>query len=92
MRDTRVRKCEATVEVERKALKITPMRVVAAARKALSERKPDPAPSLLKVKGSEIPQSISALMVGATGPYGITAPRGEALRARMSPRSCLTGR
>jgi alkylation response protein AidB-like acyl-CoA dehydrogenase len=67
--------------VERKALKITHTRVVAAAQKALSERKPDPAPSLLKVKGCEIPQSISALMVGATGPYGITAPRGEALRA-----------
>jgi pimeloyl-CoA dehydrogenase large subunit len=83
--DIRFRERLAAVEVELKALEITTMRVVAAEQKALGERKPDPASSLLKVKGSEILQSISALMVEAAGPYGIAAPMEEAPEGANEP-------
>jgi alkylation response protein AidB-like acyl-CoA dehydrogenase len=83
--DIRFRERLAAVEVELKALEITTMRVVAAEQKALGERKPDPASSLLKVKGSEILQSISALMVEAAGPYGIAAPIEEAPEGANEP-------
>jgi alkylation response protein AidB-like acyl-CoA dehydrogenase len=83
--DARFRERLAAVEVELKALEITTMRVVAAEQRALGERKPDPASSLLKVKGSEILQSISALMVEAAGPYGIAAPMEEATAGANEP-------
>jgi pimeloyl-CoA dehydrogenase large subunit len=58
----------AAVEVELKALEMTQLRVVAAAR---DHHQPDPASSILKIKGSEIQQAISELLLEAVGPYAL---------------------
>jgi pimeloyl-CoA dehydrogenase large subunit len=68
--DERFRVKIAAVEVELKALEMTLLRVVAAERNAES-KKPDPASSVLKIKGSEIQQAISELLLEVVGPYGL---------------------
>ncbi len=60
----------AAVEVELKALEMTQLRVVAAER-ASNGNKPDPASSILKIKGSEIQQIISELLLEVVGPYAL---------------------
>ena len=60
----------AAVEVELKALEITQLRVVAAERNRKGNR-PDPASSILKIKGSEIQQTISELLLEVVGPYAL---------------------
>src|SRR5436305_1840665 len=60
----------AAMEVELKALEMTQLRVVAAERNRKSNR-PDPASSILKLKGSEIQQGISELLMEAIGPYAL---------------------
>jgi pimeloyl-CoA dehydrogenase large subunit len=60
----------AAIEVELKALEMTQLRVVAAERNRKSNR-PDPASSILKIKGSEIQQNISELLMEAIGPYAL---------------------
>ncbi|HLJ20961.1 MAG TPA: pimeloyl-CoA dehydrogenase large subunit [Stellaceae bacterium] len=67
-----VRFCEkiAEVEIELKALEMTQLRVVAAERHGRS-KKPDPASSILKIKGSEIQQAISELLMDVVGPYAM---------------------
>ncbi len=58
----------AAVEIELKALEITQLRVVADERK--QERgKPNPASSILKLKGSEIQQATTELLMDVVGPY-----------------------
>src|ERR1700749_3565676 len=57
----------AAVEVQLKALEMTQLRVVAAARNR--DGKPDPASSILKIRGSEIQQTISELLMEAVGPF-----------------------
>src|SRR5205085_2179087 len=52
----------AAVEVELKSLEMTQLRVVAAERAGNGNR-PDPKSSILKIKGSEIQQAISELLV-----------------------------
>jgi pimeloyl-CoA dehydrogenase large subunit len=59
----------AAVEVELKALEMTQLRVVAAARHG--NGKPDPASSILKIRGSEIQQTISELLLEAVGPFAL---------------------
>ena len=59
----------AAVEVQLKALEMTQLRVVAAERD--NDGKPDPASSILKIRGSEIQQSISELLMEAVGPYAL---------------------
>jgi len=71
--DERFRAKIAAVEVELKALEMTQLRVVAA---AAAERggngdKPDPASSILKIKGSEIQQAITELLLEVVGPYAL---------------------
>jgi pimeloyl-CoA dehydrogenase large subunit len=66
--DERFRTKIAAVEVELKALEMTQLRVVAAAR---DHHQPDPASSILKIKGSEIQQAISELLLEAVGPYAL---------------------
>jgi pimeloyl-CoA dehydrogenase large subunit len=66
--DERFRMKIAAIEVELKALEITQLRVVAAAR---DRNEPDPASSILKIKGSEIQQAISELLLEAIGPYAL---------------------
>ena len=64
----------AAVEVELKALEMTQLRVVAAERQG-RDGKPDPASSILKIKGSEIQQAITELLLDVVGPYALPAPR-----------------
>jgi alkylation response protein AidB-like acyl-CoA dehydrogenase len=64
----------AQVEIDLMALEITNLRVLSAdaARKA-----PGPEASLLKIKGTEIQQALSELMMQAVGPYGALSRREE---------------
>jgi alkylation response protein AidB-like acyl-CoA dehydrogenase len=67
----------AQVEIDLMALEITNLRVLSAeARK----RAPGPEASLLKIKGTEIQQALSELMMQAVGPYALPF-RIEALEA-----------
>lgn len=63
----------ASVEVELKALEITQMRVVAAQGRGDSNR-PDPASSILKVKGSQLQQATTELLLELAGPFALAAP------------------
>ena len=58
----------AAVEVELKALEMTQLRVVAAERHR-ERGKPDPASSILKIKGSELQQATTELLMEVVGPY-----------------------
>ncbi|MCC2102826.1 MAG: pimeloyl-CoA dehydrogenase large subunit [Hyphomicrobiales bacterium] len=64
----RFREKLASIEVELKALEMTQLRVVAAER-TREKGKPDPASSILKIKGSEIQQQITELALEVAGPY-----------------------
>ena len=58
----------AQVEIELMALEITNLRVVSA---EAERRAPGPEASLLKIKGTEIQQALTELMVQAVGPYAL---------------------
>lgn len=58
----------AAVEVELKALEMTQLRVVADERKR-ERGKPNPASSILKIKGSELQQATTELLMDVVGPY-----------------------
>jgi pimeloyl-CoA dehydrogenase large subunit len=66
----RFREKLAAVEIELKALEMTQLRVVAAERNREKGR-PDPASSILKIKGSEIQQATTELLMEAVGPYSM---------------------
>ncbi|HXP77500.1 MAG TPA: pimeloyl-CoA dehydrogenase large subunit [Stellaceae bacterium] len=68
--DMRFREKITAVEIELKALEMTQLRVVSAERHGRS-KKPDPASSILKIKGSEIQQAISELLMDVVGPYAL---------------------
>jgi pimeloyl-CoA dehydrogenase large subunit len=70
LEDERFRAKIAAVEVELKALEMTQLRVVAAERNRKGNR-PDPASSILKIKGSEIQQTISELLLEVVGPFAL---------------------
>jgi pimeloyl-CoA dehydrogenase large subunit len=70
LQDERFRAKIAAVEVELKALEMTQLRVVAAER-TRKDNKPDPASSILKIKGSEIQQAITELLLEVVGPYAL---------------------
>jgi alkylation response protein AidB-like acyl-CoA dehydrogenase len=61
----------ASVEIELKALEMTQLRVVAADAKRGNTGKPDPASSILKLKGSQIQQATTELMMDVVGPYAL---------------------
>lgn len=63
----------ASLEVELKALEITQMRVVSAQGRR-DASKPDPASSILKIKGSELQQMATELLVELAGPLSLPAP------------------
>jgi pimeloyl-CoA dehydrogenase large subunit len=69
IKDARFAMKIAAVEVELKALEMTQLRVVAAARHG--NGKPDPTSSILKIRGSEIQQIISELLMEAVGPFAL---------------------
>jgi pimeloyl-CoA dehydrogenase large subunit len=58
------------LEIELKALEITQMRTVAARGKNEGGR-PDPASSILKIKGSELQQAATELLVEVAGPAAV---------------------
>jgi pimeloyl-CoA dehydrogenase large subunit len=68
--DPRFREKIAALEIELKALEMTQLRVVSAEGEGRS-KKPDPASSILKLKGSEIQQAISELLMEVVGPYAM---------------------
>ncbi|WP_426958367.1 acyl-CoA dehydrogenase family protein [Muricoccus radiodurans] len=89
--DPRFRDRVAAVEVELKALEMTTLRVVAKA--AGGDRKPDPASSILKVRGSEILQSITELYLEAAGPYALPAvpePKDRSNAPEVAPEWATT--
>lgn len=55
------------IEVELQALEMTVMRVIANEKRR--GNRPDPATSVLKIKGTEIQQGVSELLMKAAGPY-----------------------
>jgi pimeloyl-CoA dehydrogenase large subunit len=70
MEDPLFRMKLASVEVELKALEMTQLRVIAGERKR-EKGKPDPTSSVLKIKGSEIQQATSELLMDVVGPYAL---------------------
>jgi alkylation response protein AidB-like acyl-CoA dehydrogenase len=58
----------ARVEIDLMALEITNLRVLAADRQG---RPPGPEASILKIKGTEIQQALTELMMEAVGPYAL---------------------
>jgi len=71
--DAAFRERLAEVEIELKALEITQMRVVAAQGKR-APGKPDPASSILKIKGSQLQQATTELLLEVAGPFSLAAP------------------
>lgn len=69
MKDVRFRDRIAQAEIELMALEVTNLRVLSA--EAEGKRAPGPEASILKVRGTEIQQSLSELMMQAVGVYGI---------------------
>jgi pimeloyl-CoA dehydrogenase large subunit len=68
MEDPDFRRQVTEIEVELQALEMTVMRVIATETKR-RDKKPDPATSVLKIKGTEIQQMCSELLMKAAGPY-----------------------
>ncbi|MEN8665591.1 MAG: acyl-CoA dehydrogenase family protein [Polycyclovorans sp.] len=66
--DPRFRDRIAQVEIELMALEITTLRVIAA---EMEKKTPGAEASLLKIRGSEIQQTLSELMMQALGPYAL---------------------
>ncbi len=75
--DPRFRDKLSEVEVELKALEMTQLRVLASEAKN-GKGKPNPASSVLKIKGSEIQQAVTELLMDVVGPYALPrAPEEE---------------
>ena len=88
LQDPRFRDRVAQVEIDLMALEITNLRVVAADRE---KKQPGPAASLLKVKGTEIQQAISELLMQAAGPLGVASvPEDTSAAAELELASLLT--
>jgi pimeloyl-CoA dehydrogenase large subunit len=68
--DQKFREKLAAVEVELKALEMTQLRVVADERRQV-KGKPNPASSILKLKGSQIQQVLTELTLEVVGPFGM---------------------
>ncbi len=68
--DERFREKVAAVEVELKALEMTQMRVLSEDRHR-KDRVPNPMSSILKIKGSEIQQATTHLLLEIAGPLAL---------------------
>ena len=66
----RFREKLTALEIELKALEMTQLRVVASERNH-AKGKPNPASSILKLKGSEIQQATTELLMEVVGPYAM---------------------
>ena len=69
--DERFREKLASIEIDLKALELTQLRVVAADAKRGNTGRPDPASSILKIKGSEIQQATTHLLMEVMGPFAL---------------------
>jgi alkylation response protein AidB-like acyl-CoA dehydrogenase len=76
----------ARVEIDLMALEITNLRVLSADG---ASRAPGPEASILKIKGTEIQQAISELLMHAAGEYALPLRR-EAVDAGSGPRFAAT--
>jgi alkylation response protein AidB-like acyl-CoA dehydrogenase len=79
--NARFREKLTAIEIELKALEMTQLRVVASER-SHAKGKPNPASSILKLKGSEIQQATTELLLELVGPYAMpyradAAPEGD---------------
>lgn len=74
--DSDFRQRLAEVEIEVKALEITQMRVIANQMRNGSNA-PDPASSILKIKGSELQQATTEILLELAGPYGAPSSLGN---------------
>jgi alkylation response protein AidB-like acyl-CoA dehydrogenase len=70
----------AEIEIELMALEITALRVLAA---EAEQREPGPEVSLLKIKGTEIHQAVTELLIEAVGPQAL--PFGPGARDAIGP-------
>lgn len=68
--DRQFRERLAALEVELKALELTQLRVLAGDAKRGPNGRPDPASSILKLKGSELQQNATELLMELAAPYG----------------------
>ena len=64
----------AQVEIDLMALEMTSLRVLSA---EAQKRTPGPEASILKIKGTEVQQALSELMMYAVGPYALPFERGS---------------
>jgi pimeloyl-CoA dehydrogenase large subunit len=89
LEDVGFRQRLTAVEIELKALEITQLRVLTADRASGAEHaKPNPASSILKIKGSEIQQATTELLMELAGPYSMPVaadPSGLEWLARVAP-------
>jgi pimeloyl-CoA dehydrogenase large subunit len=74
------------VEIELRALEMTQLRVVASDR-GRAKGKPNPASSILKIKGSEIQQATTELLLELVGPYAMPYSRGVEPEGDNDPTS-----
>jgi alkylation response protein AidB-like acyl-CoA dehydrogenase len=72
--DPRFREQLALLEVEVKALEITQLRVATADARRGANGTPDPASSILKLKGTELQQAATAMLARLAAPYGAPDP------------------
>ena len=75
--DPRFRERLTALEIELKALEMTQLRVVADER-SRTKGKPNPASSVLKLKGTEIQQATTELLLEVVGPYAMPYAAGLA--------------
>src|SRR5699024_8139789 len=71
LEDPRFMEKLTAIEIELKALELTQLRVVASDAKRGNTGRPDPASSILKIKGSEIQQATTALLMQVMGPHAL---------------------
>ena len=82
--DARFREKLAWVEIELKALEMTQLRVVAEDRGREAGR-PNPASSILKLKGSELQQATTELLLEVVGPWALAYRSPDEEEGRNEP-------
>ena len=82
--DAAFRSRVALAEVQLKALELTQLRVVSAQRHRAAD-KPDPASSILKIKGSELQQTVTELLLDLAGPFAAAVAAPEDGRNEPDP-------
>jgi pimeloyl-CoA dehydrogenase large subunit len=82
--DRRFREKLAAVEIELKALEMTQLRVVADER-GRTRGTPNPASSILKLKGSELQQATTELLLDVVGPHAMPMAEQDEGEGRNEP-------